>query len=189
VVTIWDKLLLLSQCNTTRVLCKPKHVFKLNCSCYTLCWNSEESKYCELFVGCANKLGSLVVANGIEGKIIKKVSVGNPICSVLYSAAAKTIIVGYARREEATAVEPGITNNFRDGGVTFLNYPELNKVLELGDSSTQGAPLHICLSPERKTLIAGCASPVEPSLRFWKCFGGVRQKEITNYTEKAPSFR
>jgi len=186
VLTIWDKLLLLNHCKSTRVIKKPKHVFKLNCRCYSLCWNTGVSKYCELFVGCANKLGTLVLVNGIVGKIVRKVSVGNPICSILFSGASKTVIVGIARRGEATAVEPGITNMFQDGGVTFLNYPELNKVLELGDSSTQGAPLHICLSPERKTLIAGCASPIEPSLRFWKCFRGVRQKKkITNYTGKA----
>jgi len=185
VVTIWDKLLLLNLCKTTRVLDKPKHVFKLNSRCYSLSWNSDKPKYCELFVGCANKLGTLVLLNGIAGKILKKVSVGNPICSVLYCGAAKTIIVGFARREETTAVEQGIASIFRDGGVTLLNYPELNKVVKLGDSSTQGAPLHICLSPERKTLIAGCSSPVEPSLRFWKCFRGVRKKKTANIPGKA----
>jgi len=184
VVTIWDRLLLLNRCKTTDVLDKPKHVFKLSSRCYSLCWNSEKPKYCELFVGCANKLGTLVLLNGIAGKIVKKVSIGNPICSILYCGAAKTLIVGFARREEATAVEPGTASIFRDGGVTLLNYPDLNKVVKLGDSSKQGAPLHICLSPEKKTLIAGCASPVEPSLRFWKCFRGVRQKKTTNFPGK-----
>jgi len=189
VVTIWDKLLLFNLCKTTQVIDKPKHVFKLHSRCYSLCWNSEKSKYCELFVGCANKLGTLVLLNGIAGKTVKKVSVGNPICSVLYCGAAKTVIVGFARREEATAVEPGTANIFRDGGVTLLNYPELNKVVKLGDSSTQGAPVHICLSPEKKTLVAGCASPVEPSLRFWKCFRGIRQKKAASFPGKVFKLR
>jgi len=125
------------------------------------------------------------VLNGIVGKILRKVQIGNPICSVLYSETSRTLIVGFARVDEDTAGLSGVTDRFKDGGVTFLSYPELYKVLELGDSSTRGAPLHICLTPEKKTLVAGCASPEEPSLRFWKCFRGSSYSKIMKRPGKA----